>query len=487
MTIKFKTSPSTRSKTIILPYFEDDIDFSFIKELTGVDVKGDFTAAFKENALLYQLKNKSKVFLLGLGKKSKESNKLQEAFRHLSFNRSKNWSKSITIDLRHHPLQMAYYCTLGIRLAAYLPNDLKSNKLKNNEYINDRSFQIIHSNQSIKAFANEGVYTAETQIAIMHLVNSPANIKTPEYLAAYAKKSGKANGFSVKILKEKELKKQGLHAILAVGRGSANSSVLIQMEYKPANRKSSKKPQLGLVGKGITFDTGGISIKGASNMHYMKSDMGGAAAVIGAIELAAKLKLDIHIVALVPAAENAVDANSIRPGDVIKSYSGKTIEIIDTDAEGRLVLADGLNYIQKNFQPEVVLDLATLTGSIVRTLGYTAAGLFTTNQVLSNELQTVGSETNERVWPFPMWEDYNSDIASDVADVRNFSGKAVAGAISAAKFLEYFIPEHTAWAHLDIAGVAFGDSDYTKMKSASGYGVRLLVAYMKKLIQLKNK
>ena len=161
---------------------------------------------------------------------------------------------------------------------------------------------------------------------------------------------------------------------MAVGQGSQFPPVLIKLEYKPEGLDSNR-PQLGLVGKGITFDTGGLSIKPSSNMHYMKSDMGGAAAVLGAVELAAKLKLNVHIVGIVPSAENAVDAHSIRPGDVINSYSGKTIEIIDTDAEGRLILADGLAYIKKNYDPEVIIDLATLTGSSVRTFGYAAAAL----------------------------------------------------------------------------------------------------------------
>lgn len=238
---------------------------------------------------------------------------------------------------------------------------------------------------------------------------------------------------------------------------------------------------LGLVGKGITFDTGGISIKGSQNLHYMKSDMGGAAAVLGAVEAAAKMKLDINIIGIVGAAENAVDGKSFLPSDVIHSYSGKTIEIIDTDAEGRLVLADAVNYMVKTYQPKQMIDLATLTGSTVRALGYSAAGMFSNNSEMVDTMTQVGLSLYERVWPLPLYEEFEADLHSDIADIRNFSGLPIAGAITAAKFIEAFTEQHSAWMHLDIAGVAFGGSDFAKMKSASGYGVRLLIKYMKTL------
>jgi len=212
--------------------------------------------------------------------------------------------------------------------------------------------------------------------------------------------------------------------------------------------------------------------------------MGGAAAVLGALEAAAELRLPIHLTGVILAAENSVDALALRPSDVIGSYSGKTIEIIDTDAEGRLILADGLTYAVRNHQPDVVIDLATLTGSVVRTLGYHAAGIFSNNDTLSKQLCEAGDSVGERLWPLPLWDVYKEDIKSDIADLRNFSGKQVAGAISAAKFLEVFVEEHPAWAHLDIAGVAFNDSEFTSQKSATAYGVRLLLAYLEGLSKL---
>jgi len=265
---------------------------------------------------------------------------------------------------------------------------------------------------------------------------------------------------------------------LAVGRGSTeNPARFIVMEF---NNSSEKNKKIGLVGKGVTFDTGGISIKGSTSMSYMKSDMGGAGAVLGAMELAAKLKLPVHLIGVIPSTENCVDGNALKPSEVISSYSGKTIEVIDTDAEGRLILADGLSYIKKNFEPDVIIDLATLTGNCIAALGYAAAGLLSNNDELANQLLEIGQETGEKLWRLPLWDDYKDMMNSDVADIKNLSSAPVAGAITAAKFLEFFIDGHTNWAHLDIAGLAFGDSEFAKMKSATAYGVNLLTAFLRK-------
>jgi leucyl aminopeptidase len=293
-------------------------------------------------------------------------------------------------------------------------------------------------------------------------------------------RSGSKYGFKVEVMDLGRIRNIGLHALLAVNQGSTHPPMFIVMEYKPEEAVSDL-PKVGLVGKGVTFDTGGLSIKPSTNMHYMKSDMGGAAAVFGTMEMAAKLQLPVHLIGVVPATDNSVDANAVKPSDVIDSYSGKTIEIIDTDAEGRLILADGIAYILRHYQPEILIDLATLTGSTVRTLGYHAAALFTNNDALYDQLNQVAEVSGEMVWRFPLWDVYKEDIKSDVADVRNFSGRPIAGAIGAAKFLEFFTEEHPAWAHLDIAGVAFGDSEFSIQKSATAYGVRLLTEYLIKI------
>ena len=315
---------------------------------------------------------------------------------------------------------------------------------------------------------------AETQIQIFDLVNAPSNRKSPQTLADWAVEAGRRAGFQVAVMNKEEIEAQGMHALLAVNRGSEFPARFIVMDYRPAGTASRT---IGLVGKGVTFDTGGLSIKPSANMHYMKSDMGGAAAVLGAMEIAARLALPIRLLGIVPSTDNSVDGLAIKPSDVIGSYSGKTIEVIDTDAEGRLILADGLSYLIRNYRPEVVIDLATLTGSCIRTFGYHAGGLFANDDQLADELLSAGEACGERLWRLPLWEEYADHMKSDIADIKNFSGKPLAGAITAAKFLEFFIDDHPAWAHLDIAGVAVGDSEYATQKSATGFGLRLLLEY----------
>ena len=322
------------------------------------------------------------------------------------------------------------------------------------------------------------LYTAQKMA--MDMVNAPGNKLKPSDMAKTIKAASKSGKYSVKVLSKKQMEQTGLDALLAVNRGSEWDPAFIIAEYKGKVKAGKKLPKIGLVGKGVTFDTGGISIKASTNMQYMKSDMGGAAAALGTLDAAARLQLPIHLIAIVPATDNCVDATAIKPGDIIGSYSGKTIEVTDTDAEGRLVLADGLWYMQKHFKPEVMIDLATLTGSTVRTFGYEAAALFSNNKKLSSQLIEAGDDCGERCWPLPLWDSYKGDLHSDVADVKNFSGKPIAGAITAAKFLQVFTNEHPAWAHLDIAGVAFGNSPFGKDKAATAYGIRLLVSYLQK-------
>ena len=429
----------------------------------------DFSGEFSTVQMVYGSEG-NRIYLLGLGEQ-KDAVKIDEAFRKLSFDYKKYWKKSvqvITEGLSDNELQKVI---IGLEMSAYDMGAFKTKK----EDINAITFDIV-STHEITSILEEAKAIGETINRIKTLVDAPANQKTPEFLGQWAADSAKDNHYKCTVLHKKELEEQGFDAVIAVGQGSANPPVVIVTEYMP---KKGGAVDIGLVGKGITFDTGGLSIKPSTNLHYMKSDMGGAAVVLGVMELVAKLKLNINIVGVVVSAENAVDMNSYRPGDVIHSYSGKTIEIIDTDAEGRLVLADGLSYIIKEFQPKQVIDLATLTGSVVQTLGYSAAGMFTNNTEMAQTLSKIGFDTNERVWQLPLFSDYESDLHSDIADLRNYSGKPVAGAITAAKFLEAFTEDHKAWTHLDIAGVSFGDSPYSKMKSASGYGVQLITNYIK--------
>ena len=322
---------------------------------------------------------------------------------------------------------------------------------------------------------------AKAQLSIMALVDAPANMKRPQDLAAWAKASGKAHGYKVKVLGKKECEKQGMGALLAVNRGSEDEARFIIMEYKGKGAPKKSGPVV-IVGKGITFDTGGVSIKPSNNLHLMKSDMGGAAATFGALEAAARLQLPVHLIGIVPSTDNSVDALSYKPSDVITGYSGKTIEIIDTDAEGRLVMSDGLGYAVSKLKPKVLIDVATLTGSAVRTFGYECAAVMSKNEDLISAFRAAGDACGERVWPLPVWDEYRSGLDSDVADIKNYSGRPVNGAIDAFKFLEFFTDAHPAFVHFDIAGVALKQGPYAKDRQATGFGMRLFVEWLQGLI-----
>ncbi|QOD61089.1 leucyl aminopeptidase family protein [Polaribacter haliotis] len=454
------------TKDFILTCKKDDL--GAIKNLLPIE-NPNFDGSFLTHHLVYGKKG-NKIYLVGLGEAKNEAN-LEDTFRKFCFETKKYWGENIQFYAENLSTESLKKGVIGLEMAQYVIGAFKSTK----EEIKDANIKFV-SAKDIQKELEEGQFTGEAINKIKGLVDAPPNIKTPEYLGDWAKKSSKESDYKCTIFKHKELEKKGFDAVLAVGKGSINKPVVIVNEYTP---KKIKNIDIALVGKGITFDSGGISIKGSTNLHYMKSDMGGAAVVLGVVELVAKLKLDINIVGIVAAAENAVDAESYRPGDVINSYSGKTIEIIDTDAEGRLVLADGISYAIKKFNPEYLIDLATLTGSVVRTLGYSAAGMFTQNQEMANSMSAIGYKYQERVWQLPMFEDYEADLKSDVADIKNFNGKPIEGAINAAKFLEFFTEKHPKWMHLDIAGVSFGGSQYAKMKSATGFGIQLITNFIK--------
>jgi leucyl aminopeptidase len=455
------------SKDIIVPFREGTPSTRSLKDLVGVS-KTDFEGKFKTYTQLYNAKGQ-RVYLLGIGG-DKHKNRIHESFRNLFHNEKSKW-ESIQVDLSAFKLKEVTEAVLGMSMSNYRIGRYKSEKKARKSLVVE-----LRGERDLSTAIDEGLLTGSTINSIKTLVDAPPNVKTPAHLADWAKKSASVFGYKCKIWDEKDLKKDGFGAITAVGQGSQHPPRLIVCSYLP---KGGKSVDLALVGKGITFDTGGLSIKGSTNLHYMKSDMGGAAAVLGAVELAAKLKLKVNIIGVVGSAENAVDGASYLPGDVIHSYSGKTIEIIDTDAEGRLVLADALNYVVKNHKPEVMVDLATLTGSAVRTLGYSAGAMFTDNDKLASKLHKIGNDIHERVWRLPVYEELEDDIHSDIADIRNFGMKPVAGASAAAKFLAFFTEDHKSWVHLDIAGVAFGSNPYAKLKSASGFGVRLMVEYIK--------
>ena len=290
MDVKIVADRPVKTKNLLIPFFKDQYNALDLSTRFDLPVEPNFTGDFKEVESFLHPTRAQKIYLLGLGKMN-DLPKCHEAFRHFVFKNRKFFSGPLHLDLMSHPDDVVYEAVLGSVLATYEMGMKKTSNKKDSKKL---VFFIHHQGETIKDVVREARESARTQMEMMTLVNSPANIKTPKYLAKYVKKSAKQNGFEVRVFNEKELKENGFHAILAVGQGSRRESVLIQMEYRPAHVKNSA-PQLGLVGKGVTFDTGGVSMKSPTNMHYMKSDMGGAAAVIGAIELAAKLRIEYSL------------------------------------------------------------------------------------------------------------------------------------------------------------------------------------------------
>lgn len=316
------------------------------------------------------------------------------------------------------------------------------------------------------------------QFTCMDWLNKPANFKKTEQVSAFLKDLSRQYKFKYTAFNRKEAEKLGLGAFVSVNQGSSMDCAFTILEYK-SSAKNAKT--VGLVGKCVLFDTGGISLKNPDNMHYMKSDMGGATAVIGTLITAAELKLPVNIIAVLPVTDNAISEKAYLPSDVVTAYNGKTIEVLNTDAEGRMTLADGLSYLAKNYSTDYLIDLATLTGSAVRMFGDTCGAFFSNDENLKNTLIKSGDETNQRLWNLPLWDIWKEDFKSDVADFKNISMKPIGDCIIAGKFLEQFIENHPSWAHLDIAGVAFGNVNYAKEKAATGYGVQLLLKFLKNL------
>jgi len=299
----------------------------------------------------------------------------------------------------------------------------------------------------------------------------PSNTCTPSFMAEQAREIASRHKLGITVLDRAAIEQEGMGALLAVGKGSAEDPRFIALEYKGA-----EGPPVVLVGKGVTFDSGGISIKPAERMEDMKFDMSGAAAVFGAFEAIGRLRPKVHVVGLVPSAENMLSGSSYKPGDVVRAMSGKHIEVINTDAEGRLLLADALHYARR-YAPACVLDIATLTGAVVSALGYTAAAVIGADEALVDEVRRAGERAGERVWPLPLWDEFREHMKSEIADVKNSGGRP-AGTITAAWFLREFA-EGYPWAHLDIAGTAYTQSeDAGAVKGPTGMGVRLFTEFV---------
>ena len=437
-------------------------EFSYVKDLLKI-------SDLKKNFLIFKLSSKKKIVLISIKKNIQNFNieNLGAEFYGL-INYGKNTDYSIITDSITSKFDnfVAHFLH-GLKLKSYEFDKYKTKKETRHITINvfgKKGQPSAKSKLKFKALEEGTFYTRD-------LVSEPGNVLHPD---EYAKrlKSLKKHGLKINIYDNKKLKKMGMNALLGVGQGSVRGSYLVTIEWKGAKNKS--KP-LAFVGKGVCFDTGGYSLKPAKFMEDMTYDMAGSAVVVGLMKNLALRKAKINAVGVVGLVENMVSGNAQRPGEIVKSYSGKTIEVLNTDAEGRLVLADALTFTEKKFKPKFIVDLATLTGAIIVSLGSEYAGLFSNDDKLSRQLLDAGKKVEEKLWRMPLHKNYDKLINSKNADMQNINYVGGAGSTTAAQFLQRFILNKTPWAHLDIAGMAFSKyGGALNSGGATGYGVRLL-------------
>ena len=436
-------------------------DYSYVSDLIK-------TRDTKKKIITFTISSKKKIILVSINKNI--TNSEIENLGADCYNIIKELKKSnffINSDtIIQKTKNLVGHFLHGIRLKSYLFEKYKSNKTNKNIYINIFGKNIPTTKDQVKFNAiEEGTFYARD------LVSEPGNVLHPD---EYAKRinSLKKFGLKINVYDEKKLKKLGMNTLLGVGQGSIRGSYLVTMEWNGLRNKS--KP-LAFVGKGVCFDTGGISLKPAKFMEDMTYDMAGSAVVVGLMKSLALRKAKVNAIGVVGLVENMPGGNAQRPGDIVKSYSGKTVEILNTDAEGRLVLADAITYTEKKFKPKFIVDLATLTGAIIVSLGSEYAGLFSNDDKLSKQLIDAGENVEEKVWRMPLNKNYDKLIDSKNADMQNINYVGGAGSTTAAQFLQRFILNKTPWAHLDIAGMAFSKyGGALNSGGATGYGVRLL-------------
>lgn len=470
---------------IAIGVFEDEVEKHpyaseiFVEKILPLVKKNVINGKFKTLTPLVHIdvKVSDSVFVFGLGKRADfEPNKLRymaaEVIRQAEKYACSNLAFFLPQNFDGESISQAV--VEGIILGNYrfemCLTEKKEDHVKEVSLVGGE-----YADREIKAGLKLGVVVANSVNFSRDLANTPSNILFPKAFVDQAKELFKGTAVKVTVIDKKEAKKLGMEAFLGVAQGSAFEPYLLRLDYVP---NKDEKP-ICLVGKGVTFDTGGISIKPAANMKEMKGDMGGAANVISAMKGISELGLKRNVVALIPLAENMPSATAQRPGDVVTAMNGKTIEISNTDAEGRLILCDALSYAVAKVKPALIIDTATLTGAVIIALGIRTAGILGNNQALVDELLTVSKRTGERMWQLPMFEDYIDHLKSDVADINHCNEGREAGTITAAKFLEQFV-DNIPWAHIDIAGVM--RTSATKghtLKGMSGEGTRNLIEFVR--------
>jgi leucyl aminopeptidase len=495
----------TGDQAITLAHFEDQKKLTGLVKAIDERLSGmishllknkDFVGRSNQTAIIYTQGKlpTPRIILVGLGKSAEFDwngqrgaclEKLRQAFasacRRAKELRIKSFSTMVfPADLKGMDLaKVSQAMAEGILLSNYQMDQYKSAK----EERSLEGFTIVEEDrekiEAIEKGAALGEVFAEATNFARNLANQPSNILTPARLSLEAKKLAQENNLRCKILSLPQIKRLKMNSFLAVASGSKQPPKLIILQYQPSRglSKAKKYDTLVLVGKGITFDAGGLSLKTTDDMLEMKGDMTGGAVVMSTISASAKLRLPLNLIGIIPAAENLPSGSALKIGDIITSHSKKTIEILNTDAEGRLVLADALSYA-KVFKPDAILDIATLTSAIKIALGTICAGIFGNHEELKSKMIQAGQKTGERVWELPLWDDYQEFIKSDLADIKNVGGKPGASII-AARFLQNFVGDYP-WVHVDIAGVDFSEKDRPYIpKGAIGFGARLLLQFLK--------
>lgn len=450
------------------------------------DGRVEWNSEKKSGEIKIRYENGRKIFVAGFCKAELNINELQKISAKIGKKAKGEEIKNLALvspETGRHPVMGFTEAIIqGLLLGEYEFKKYKSKKVDEVEQVE----KVVEEVTIVVKTANELIKTKEEAekaeiycqavFLARDLVNEPSSLTTPSYLAHLAEKLGKENGFQTEIFGEKEMEKMGMGCLLGVSKGSDEEAKFIKMEYSPLSGRSRT---IVLVGKGVTFDTGGLSLKPSDGMETMKMDMAGAASILAVFSVLAKLKIKGHVIGLIPATENMPSGKAVKPGDILKSFSGKTVEVLNTDAEGRLILADALSY-GLTLKPDIMIDLATLTGACMVALGEEIAGLFTKDEKLKTELLAAAGKSGEKIWPLPLEENYEELLKSNVADLKNVAGKKYGGAITAALFLQEFVGK-TVWAHLDIAGPAWEEKGNELMpKGGTGFGVRTILNFLQK-------
>ncbi|OGD94121.1 hypothetical protein A2697_03895 [Candidatus Curtissbacteria bacterium RIFCSPHIGHO2_01_FULL_41_44] len=455
---------------VIGRYFEKDEKFGKLFE------SGTFHIPPKKH------KKIEKVVLVGLGKAEKLDNvKLKQVAAYIGKQHTKGVRRlAIYLPEETKVSDRVDIVVYGFASGIFDPGHHKTERNENGKSKMENLGILVDGDiAKVREKADLGLVISESIHKVREVVNLPANVCTPEYMVKFAQKIATENKLKIEVFSEKQVNQMGMNLMAAVAKGSEEDLYFVVMEYQGLPRQGFS---LALVGKGITFDSGGISIKPGENMEWMKMDMAGAASVFGAMEIISRLRPKINVVAAVPLTENLPSGRASKPGDVVKGLSGKTVEIINTDAEGRLVLADALTYIQKNSKPDWIVDVATLTGAVVVSLGTWASGVLGRPQNFVDLVKEAGNTSGERLWQLPLYDEFRDQLKSYIADISNLSTVKGGGVSTGAKFLEEFVDEKVNWAHLDIAGTAWEENEKPyQTKGATGVMVATLVNLVMRL------